>query len=121
MKRVTIADAPASLNTNDKAMWVLGFNDAVEGMTRNAEHRRPVPALSRFSDAPRMRTVYPEVPGVEVLLNGRPLPREEWAYYAVQLSDLLDAKSGTRTITYLCNGILTIQLERMNNTSRGEQ
>jgi hypothetical protein len=30
MKPVTIADAPAFLNTNDKAMWVLGYNAAVE-------------------------------------------------------------------------------------------
>lgn len=26
MKHATIADAPAVLNTNDKAMWVLGYN-----------------------------------------------------------------------------------------------
>jgi hypothetical protein len=30
MKRATIADAPAVLNTNDKAMWVLGFNAALD-------------------------------------------------------------------------------------------
>ena len=39
MKRVTIADAPAVLNTNDKAMWVLGYNEAVEA----AEKERPWP------------------------------------------------------------------------------
>jgi hypothetical protein len=32
MKQATIADAPAVLNTNDQAMWVLGFNAAVEAM-----------------------------------------------------------------------------------------
>lgn len=32
MKRATIADAPAVLNTNDKAMWVLGFNAAAESV-----------------------------------------------------------------------------------------
>lgn len=30
MKRATISDAPTVLNTNDRAMWVLGFNAAVE-------------------------------------------------------------------------------------------
>lgn len=30
MKRAAIWDAPAALNTNDKAMWVLGFNAALE-------------------------------------------------------------------------------------------
>lgn len=30
MKRVTIEDAPAVLNLNDRAMWVLGFNEALE-------------------------------------------------------------------------------------------
>ena len=30
MKRATIADAPDCLNTNDKAMWVLGWNECVE-------------------------------------------------------------------------------------------
>ena len=30
MKHATIEDAPAVLNTNDKAMWVLGFNDGQE-------------------------------------------------------------------------------------------
>ena len=29
MKSVTIKDAPSVLNLNDKAMWVLGFNDAL--------------------------------------------------------------------------------------------
>lgn len=30
MKPATLADAPAVLNTNDRAMWVLGFNAALE-------------------------------------------------------------------------------------------
>jgi hypothetical protein len=57
-----------------------------------------------------MAVDYPEVPGVEVLLNGAPLPRDQWERYAVYVSDLLDAKSGTR-VTYGCNGTVTIQLE----------
>lgn len=32
MKEVTIKDAPAVLNINDRAMWVLGFNAAVEAI-----------------------------------------------------------------------------------------
>jgi hypothetical protein len=32
MKQATIADAPAVLNTSDKAMWVLGYNAAVEAL-----------------------------------------------------------------------------------------
>jgi hypothetical protein len=34
MKHATIADAPAVLNTNDKAMWVLGYNAAVDAMPK---------------------------------------------------------------------------------------
>lgn len=30
MKRATINDAPAVLNLNDKAMWVLGYNAALD-------------------------------------------------------------------------------------------
>src|SRR5262245_54800234 len=52
---------------------------------------------------------YPEVPEVEVLLDGRPLPREQWERHAVHRSDLLDAKSGTRAVQYGCNGTVTIQ------------
>lgn len=33
MKLATLADAPATLNINDRAMWVLGFNAAVEAAT----------------------------------------------------------------------------------------
>ena len=29
-ERATINDAPAFLNTNDRAMWVLGFNEALD-------------------------------------------------------------------------------------------
>lgn len=32
MKRATISDAPAVLNLQDKAMWVLGFNAAVDAL-----------------------------------------------------------------------------------------
>jgi hypothetical protein len=31
MKRATISDAPAFLNTNDKAFWVTGWNECAEG------------------------------------------------------------------------------------------
>lgn len=34
MKRVTVSDAPACLNLNDKAMWVLGFNAAADANQR---------------------------------------------------------------------------------------
>lgn len=37
MKRATIADAPAVLNMNDKAMWVLGYNAAAERATLTRE------------------------------------------------------------------------------------
>jgi len=30
MKRVTVADAPAVLNTNDRAFWAIGWNDCAE-------------------------------------------------------------------------------------------
>ena len=30
LKQATIADAPNCLNTNDKAMWVIGWNECVE-------------------------------------------------------------------------------------------
>lgn len=32
MKQATISDAPKVLNTNDRAMWVLGYNAAAEAM-----------------------------------------------------------------------------------------
>ncbi len=32
MKRATISEAPAILNLNDKAMWVLGHNAVVDGV-----------------------------------------------------------------------------------------
>jgi hypothetical protein len=37
MKLATIKDAPGALNTNDKAMWVLGHNAAVETLDADAE------------------------------------------------------------------------------------
>ena len=38
MKHITIEDAPAVLNTNDKAMWVLGYNEGIDALrTRLAE------------------------------------------------------------------------------------
>lgn len=33
----TIADAPRPLNTNDKAMWVLGYNEAQERLAPELE------------------------------------------------------------------------------------
>lgn len=36
MKRVTVSDAPAFLNLNDKAMWVLGFNAAADATQRES-------------------------------------------------------------------------------------
>jgi hypothetical protein len=32
MKPATISDAPKVLNINDRAMWVLGFNAAIESV-----------------------------------------------------------------------------------------
>jgi hypothetical protein len=37
VKRATISDAPAMLNTNDRAMWVLGFNEAAERLVLTDE------------------------------------------------------------------------------------
>jgi hypothetical protein len=41
MKQATIKDAPAVLNTNDRAMWVLGFNEALERCRAACEAQRP--------------------------------------------------------------------------------
>lgn len=35
MKRATIEDAPAILNTNDKAMWVIGYNEGIDATIRH--------------------------------------------------------------------------------------
>lgn len=43
MKRATINDAPAVLNINDRAMWVLGFNAAIE-----AAGQQPEPVAVRY-------------------------------------------------------------------------
>jgi hypothetical protein len=46
----TIADAPAQLNTNDKAMWVLGYNQAEEDRTADAAYVRECAiTLSNFA------------------------------------------------------------------------
>lgn len=55
---------------------------------------------------------YPDFPDVEVLLDGRPLPRELWRRYAVSLRDLqAAADSGMRTV-YGCSGTVTVQSTR---------
>jgi hypothetical protein len=52
---------------------------------------------------------YPDLPEVEVLLDGKPLPRELWERHSVYISDLHDAMSGTRAIVYGCDGTVTIR------------
>lgn len=42
MKRATINDAPKVLNINDRAMWVLGYNAALDAA--------PVPAPDRAAE-----------------------------------------------------------------------
>lgn len=40
MKQATIFDAPQVLNTNDRAMWVLGYNTAVQQAAAPAQDER---------------------------------------------------------------------------------
>jgi hypothetical protein len=56
-----------------------------------------------------MAIEYPNLPEVEVLLDGKPLPRELWERHAVYVSDLHDAMSGTRAVVYGCAGTVTIR------------
>jgi hypothetical protein len=40
LKRVTVSDAPAFLNTNDKAFWAIGWNDCVESVEAELQQAR---------------------------------------------------------------------------------
>lgn len=50
MKRVTVADAPAVLNTNDKAFWAIGWNDCAEAAEAAVKQAR-VDALDEAKKA----------------------------------------------------------------------
>ena len=53
MKRASIADAPAILNTNDKAMWVLGFNAAAEQQaSKPLTHEQAKALAERYGNDP---------------------------------------------------------------------
>jgi hypothetical protein len=52
VKQSTIADAPAILNMNDRAMWVLGWNAAAEASQVSADVAllREAVRFGQFSD-----------------------------------------------------------------------
>jgi len=48
LTQATIEDAPECLNTNDKAMWVLGYNDAQAAVIKKLAGANVEPVLWQF-------------------------------------------------------------------------
>ena len=48
MEKANIGDAPAFLNLNDKAMWVLGYNEAVQLIAKASQSVEQAQEIKRL-------------------------------------------------------------------------
>lgn len=69
MKRVTVADAPAVLNTNDKAFWATGWNDCAE-VAEAAVKQARVDALEEAASICKAKAAHMESEAQSALADG---------------------------------------------------
>lgn len=93
--KATIKDAPACLNTNDKAMWVLGYNEGIESavLAKLREQQEPVAEVIRkfsltghYQESVLRWLGDPPVHGALLFAHPVPIP-EDQPKFVVELPD----------------------------------